>query len=224
MHLFCPQCGKHIDVSIEEIENLQGHLVCPQCLEAIEVEMKNKELEVTFDDKPDLIENNEAGTTLDNPPEMPKTTGSAAKPPVPPLPQQPADAKIQPKTQVSHVDDVMRYCKHCGTFLREGANFCPKCGKFVRVAVSTQQPSQQAQRQQFNRAPQHSSYTARNTNQQYKPPMANNSHRQTGTRKQNKNGKSAFSIFSISGCLTITIIIVALFFIAYIVMGIHLEG
>ena len=38
MHIFCPNCGKHIDVSIQEIEKLEGHYVCPQCLIEIDLE------------------------------------------------------------------------------------------------------------------------------------------------------------------------------------------
>ena len=42
--------------------------------------------------------------------------------------------------------------------------------------------------------------------------------------KKNDKGMSKYSIYSIGGCLTLTIIAVAIFFIAYIVMGINLEG
>ena len=220
MHLFCPECGKHIDVSIEEIENLQGHLVCPQCLEAIEVEVKNKELEVTFDDNNDLPKQDEAATMHNSPPAIPPMPTTNSQPTAPPLPQ----PKAETKQQVTHVDDVMRYCKHCGTFLREGANFCPKCGKFVRVAVNSQNQRPQATRQQYSRPQQYSAPSSRNTNQQYTPSMATNSRKPTGNRRQDKKGNKPFSIFSIGGCLTITIIAVALFFIAYIVMGIRLEG
>ena len=38
MHIFCPNCGKHIDVSIKEIERLEGHYLCPQCLVDIDLE------------------------------------------------------------------------------------------------------------------------------------------------------------------------------------------
>jgi hypothetical protein len=54
--------------------------------------------------------------------------------------------------------------------------------------------------------------------------MATNSRKITGKNRKNNNSDSKFSIHSTSGCLIITLIAVALFFIAYVIMGINLEG
>ena len=46
-------------------------------------------------------------------------------------------------------------------------------------------------------------------------------------KKPSKTGgdkSSPSGIYSLGGCLTLTIIVVAIFFILYIVWGIHLEG
>lgn len=138
MHIFCTECGKHIDVSLDELENQEGHLVCPQCLAEIDVDVDLFKSSTTAEPMSDNTSNampppppvgSNKSATVTVPPPPPVTTSRPAMVP-PPIPKPPA-----------HVDDVMRYCKHCGAFLREGVNFCPKCGKFVRVTPPTYKPA-----------------------------------------------------------------------------------
>lgn len=215
MHLFCPACGKHIDVSIEEIENLQGQLVCPQCLESIEVNMPSKDS--SNDDSVDIYN---VGSDDNVPPHYSSTTPPASEqikaPPLPPS----TTAQAQPPSVPKHTDAVMRYCKKCGAFLREGANFCPKCGSFVKVVPPPHRPAQTAP------PPYRTTTPSTNIQPSTSRHMATSSRKNTHSSKnfkQNSNNNK-FSIYSTSGCFIITLIAVAIFFIAYIVMGINLEG
>lgn len=218
MHLFCPACGKHIDVSIEEIENLQGHLVCPQCLESIDVDVPDKELGCDVPmpgltdaaiEASDSVARQEQPAARQEQPAAPQAELSQVAPPPMPKPQQ------QPQ-QPQHVDSVLRYCKRCGAFLREGANFCPKCGTFVKVVPTPRRTAAATPPPYRTPTPSYQPSTPRN--------MASTTRKPT-IRKNKKAGESSkFSIYTPGGCFIITIIAVAIFFIAYIVMGINLEG
>lgn len=139
MHIFCTECGKHIDVSLDELENQEGHLVCPQCLAEIDVDVDLFKSSTT-------TEPTSGSTSNVMPPPPPVTANKpanvAAGPPPPPITaNKPAIVPPPVPQRPMHVDDVMRYCKNCGAFLREGVNFCPKCGKYVRVAPPSYRPS-----------------------------------------------------------------------------------
>lgn len=218
MHIFCPTCGKHIDVSISEIEKLEGHYVCPQCLSEINLEGFEQRIE-----DQSYLEDEELGQ--DNyAPEGEKVPTSDASP------NTDVKAAAQPPTykpaQQQHRDDVMRYCKNCGTFLRQGVNFCPRCGNFVKIAP----PSYQSSKAQTNtRPPQYTRTRATNpqTNDpqnRVRPPMASNTRRPTKTIRKADDKNQPKGIFSIAGCLTFTVIVVAVFFIAYIILGINSDG
>ncbi len=244
MNIFCTECGKHIDVSLEELENQNGHLVCPQCLAEIDVDSN------LFNGKDTVMPNsNENDTTSSQqtssytkPPALPSAPPSVATPQA----EQPP-AGNSPSRQ-PHIDDVMRYCKHCGAFLREGVNFCPKCGKYVRV--SPPPPSsphltpaqQQAAKLRANTPP--ANHVPANKQSTYKPPqqptyqnavrhqrnpinsVRNDARRRTSTiSSTGKKGTwlSKFDFLSLGGCLTITLITVALFFIIYIIIGVTSE-
>ena len=200
---------------MQEIENLNGQLVCPQCLASISFDI-NSHKEPTPTEFNSTQESQPVAPTATEPEQVsyPKQATSAIE-------NKKATPPAQPASQEQHVDDVMRYCKRCGAFLKEGANFCPKCGNFVKVAPPRYQPQPKAQ--QATTPPpyqrQQSHYYNTNTQQ----PMANRKPLSTRRVKPSSSDKSKFSIYSIGGCLTITIITVAIFFIAYIVMGINLE-
>lgn len=220
MHIFCPECGKHIDVSLEELENQEGHLVCPQCLASIDVDVNlfnGSSQQSTMDVSETTVdeEKGDSDDTLDDslPPEIPKQT----IPPAPPVPKRPPEIPQQPP----HIDDVMRYCKQCGAFLREGANFCPRCGKYVRVI-----PPSFKQQQATTRTVTPPSPPTQTLNQShYKPPTTvplpqRNTYSRNSSRNSNKKGSSSkFSIFTLGGCLTFTLVVVALFFIIYVVLA-----
>ncbi len=226
MHIFCTECGKHIDVSLEELENQEGHLVCPQCLAEIDVD---KEL---FNGKADpLPKNDQSGddtpatrqvpSNLATPPELPATPPPIATPQA----QHSTAASTPPPVKPQHIDDVLRYCKHCGAFLKEGVNFCPKCGKYVRVSPpgSTMPPARRtpANSQSTYHPPQAPSHQASQVKQQRT--SRTGAQRRTTRSKNNGSSTSKFSLLSITGCLTATIIAVALFFIIYIIIGVNYE-
>ncbi|MBR5030517.1 MAG: zinc ribbon domain-containing protein [Muribaculaceae bacterium] len=218
MHIFCPECGKHIDVSLEELENQEGHLVCPQCLASIDVDVNlfngNSPQSSTDVSETTIDVSNDNNDSQENllPPELPKQT----MPPAPPVSKKPPEPPQQPP----HIDDVMRYCKQCGAFLKEGANFCPRCGKYVRVIP----PS--FKQQATTRTVTPPSHPRQTLNQSpYKPPTTvplpqRNTYSRNSSRNNNKkNSGSKFSIFTLGGCLTFTLVTVALFFIIYIVLA-----
>lgn len=248
MHIFCTKCGKHIDVSLEELENQNGHLVCPQCLAEIDVDVE------LFNFNASSVpneENNEEDTTV-APPQQ-QEPPSHAKPPVLPVAAHTGDTHQAQSTtgsgtttvQPPHIDDVMRYCKHCGAFLREGVNFCPKCGKYVRVTPPppiVKPPLTPAQQQaaQLRASTPPVKHVHTNKKSTYKPPQGPpyqntsmgqqrnplNSVRNSGNRRSSKNSdskRSKFSIHSIGGCLTLTVVAVAIFFIIYIIIGVNFE-
>lgn len=241
MHIFCTECGKHIDVSLEELENQSGHLVCPQCLAEIDVDVdlfNGNETDVPIIEDDTVMPANQQGPTGTPTPPPPPT--QQVQPTPPQLPQQPPQIPqpAQPPQVPSHIDDVMRYCKHCGAFLKEGVNFCPKCGKYVRVSapVNLKPPMTPAQQEAaklrvktppVQRMPQNnqSSYrTPQGPRYQATPVKQRNpinSTRNGAKRRTNSssNSGSKFSILSLGGCLTFTIIAVALFFIIYIIIG-----
>ena len=235
MHIFCPECGKHIDVSLEELENQEGHLVCPQCLAEIDVDQNlfnGKATDVlTNDEKP--------ATPSPQPPSLPTPPALPSTPPPISTQQAKQPQTSTPPAQPPHIDDVLRYCKHCGAFLREGVNFCPKCGKYVRVSAPPPKPSltpaqQEAARLRANTQP--ARQVPQNKQSTYKPPQQStyqsptvkqqrysNSSRNSRNTSNNGSKPSKFSILSVSGCLTATIVAVALFFIIYIIIGVTYE-
>lgn len=225
MHIFCSQCGKHIDVSIEEIENLEGHLVCPQCLASIDVDVKGKAID--FHDKEVTIGNGE-GDSIEPPAASVPPASPAQEPAVPASPA--SKAQVTPPAmpaQPAHVDSVLRYCKQCGAFLREGANFCPKCGTWVRVAppqyrgVASSSPPSYRQRQSATVASGQQASQPVN----YSQPSNMSPKRNTKTSSKSRDNNNRQSgIMSIAGCLTLTVIAVAVFFIIYIIWGVNVEG
>lgn len=206
---------------MQEIENLNGQLVCPQCLASISFDINShKEPKIAeFDAQHEKQENQPAepaGTEQEQVSYTKEVPPAIEKKKI--TPQAPT---TQPATQPQHVDDVIRYCKRCGAFLKEGANFCPKCGNFVKVAPPRYQPQPKAQ--QVTTPPPYPRQQSHYYNTNSQRPMANRKPLSTRRVKPSNTDKSKFSIYSIGGCLTITIITVAIFFIAYIVMGINLE-
>lgn len=234
MHIFCPECGKHIDVSLEELENQNGHLVCPQCLAEIDVDQN------LFNGKDTTMPTNDenAATPSQQPPSLPTPPALPSTPPPVAMPQAEQPRAVTPPAQPPHIDDVMRYCKHCGAFLKEGVNFCPKCGKYVRVTAPPPKPSltpaqQQAARLRAGTTP--ARQVLQNKQSTYKPPQQSTyqsptvkqqrtSYSARNSRNSSKGSKpSKFSILSLGGCLTVTIVAVALFFIIYIIIGVTYE-
>ena len=258
MHIYCTECGKHIDVSLEELENQEGHLVCPQCLAEIDVDVN------LFNGNPPAMPSMpHIDNTVDN--SVDNFTGTTeqqlpppAKPPLMPTAEHattaPTAATTAPTAATTpslppHIDDVMRYCKHCGAFLREGVNFCPKCGKYVRVTAppSTSRPpltpaQQEAARLRASTPPvrripanKHSTYTPpqaptfQDTHMRQQQHTPINPARYSGNRRSNATGKgsttkrSKFNFHSIGGCLTLTVVAVAIFFIIYIIIGVNCD-
>lgn len=230
MHIFCTKCGKHIDVSLEELENQSGHLVCPQCLAEIDVDVD------LFNGKVPAMPSDEG---LDVTPSQQEPPSCTTPPPIPPTESthqaETTTASTPPDYTPAAIDDVMRYCKHCGAFLKEGVNFCPKCGKYVRVTPPTPKPpltpaqkaaaklrattppahQVPANSQSSHKPPKEPTYQASTVRQQ--PTSRYGAQRRTTTSKNKTSSK--FSIHSIGGCLTLTIVAVALFFIIYIIIG-----
>ena len=235
MHIFCPHCGKHIDVSTSEIEKLEGHYVCPQCLYDIELEgFEQEEPKVEpldldsgqpkTEKKPENIDSQNPAPSSTSPNPSPSgntgtstntstSTTSVTNPPTynrPTAPQRP-----QP------VDNVMRYCKYCGAFLRQGVNFCPKCGRYAKVMPPNYRPQQTGNN---NRANQQQGYRQQqppvDPRNRVRQPMASKTRTPGKSKVKPRDNKSWDSgIFSIMGCLTFTIIVVAIFFIIYIING-----
>ena len=222
-------------MSLEELENQSGHLVCPQCLAEIDVDpdlFNAKAPAVPSDDTTAALATREQAQPSHTPPAMPPTPrqpeakpGATTPPPHQPLP---------------HIDDVMRYCKHCGAFLKEGVNFCPKCGKYVRVTAPPPKPSLTAAQQEAAKlrastpparrvpANKHSTYIPPQYPPHHTSPVkqqqsSRNGNRRRAASKSTGSSPSRFSIHSIGGCLTLTIVAVALFFIIYIIIGAHYE-
>lgn len=195
--------------------------MCPQCLASIDVDVDlfngnnpQRPIDPVNIDDPIAVDDTNDSSTEPELPDLPQP----ATPPTPPSPP----VTTQPAEQPSHVDDVMRYCRHCGAFLREGINFCPRCGKYVRVAPPSYKPprpsaagahASQATSQSINKLPPPNPSTT-------VPPR--NTPRKSSNSKKISSG-SKFSIYSVSGCLTLTLVAVALFFIIYIVMAITLK-
>lgn len=242
MHIFCTKCGKHIDVSLEELENQSGHLVCPQCLAEIDVDVdlfNGNAPAMPGGDFDDLIV-----TPCDQGQQKPPANSKS-----PTMPTEAATGETPPTesstaaSQLTHIDDVMRYCKQCGTFLKEGVNFCPKCGKYVRVIAPPHfnQPLTPAQQEAAKLRASTTPVKRIPANKQsnYKPPQdptlqdtpmghqqrnplksVRNSGKRRNTSSKNKGSWfSKFDILSIGGCLTITVVAVVLFFIIYILFA-----
>lgn len=226
VHIFCPNCGKHIDVSISEIEKLEGHYVCPQCLSEINLEGFEQHIEnQSYLDDEELGQDNYA-------PKAEGESGEERNAPTSDAPVNPdGKATAQPPTykpsQPQHRDDVMRYCKNCGTFLRQGVNFCPRCGSYVKIVAP---PSYQGSKTPTNtRPPQYSRTRVANPQTQdprnrVRPPMASSTRKPTKSPRKTDDKNQPKGIFSIAGCLTFTVIIVAIFFIVYILLGINSDG
>jgi len=229
MHIFCTKCGKHIDVSLEELENQRGHLVCPQCLAEIDVDVDlfNDDATVVPEEKqPTQAQQYQQQNT---PPAY-----SSQRPPQFRDNNQTAD-KQPDNRQNYHVDDVMRYCKQCGTFLKEGVNFCPKCGKYVRVAPpslkSQATPAQQAAAiLRANTPPVHK--VPANKQPKYRQPQEADyqampaKHRNSSSARASRNRQNrknswlpSFDIMSLKGCLITTVVVVAVFFIIYMLFA-----
>lgn len=233
MHIFCPNCGKHIDVSASEIEKLEGHYVCPQCLS--EINLEGFEHDDHYKDYiDDDIDQQDYASQSQEVPELPKEdTGAqqavkpASKPTTPPLSR---NQHTPTTAQQGATDQVLRYCKKCGAFLRQGVSYCPKCGNYVKVApptyrgttTSTTAPAASRPLNRGNNASTQSPYPRNRQNN----PMSNKSRSSSSSRKANNStGQEASrGIFSIAGCLTFTIIVVALFFILYIIFGVNNDG
>lgn len=227
VHIFCPNCGKHIDVSTAEIERLEGHYVCPQCLVDIDLDgfeqaAANADYVLDDEDQQRTVAQQQEALAASKQP----ASGEQ------PSPQPSNSASIQPPAYKApspqHADDVLRYCKNCGTFLRQGVNFCPKCGKYVKVTPPTYQSTSPA----TNRPPSYSRSTSSNYSRpndqrnSVRKPMATKTRKTTpSTRKQSGdlNGRPK-GILSIAGCLTFTVIVVAIFIILYILLGSHVDG
>ena len=131
MHIFCPNCGKHIDVSIKEIERLEGHYLCPQCLVDIDLEgfeQNTRDFDYQDYDNEETAQSQPAPSvkSVPEPETRPTATPPAYKAPEPAAP-----------APAPHKDDVIRYCKRCGAFLRQGVSYCPKCGNYVKVKPPT---------------------------------------------------------------------------------------
>lgn len=233
MHIFCPNCGKHIDVSASEIEKLEGHYVCPQCLS--EINLEGFEHDDHYKDYiDDDIDQQDYASQSQEVPELPKEdTGArqAVKPASNPTTPPPSRNQHAPTTaQQGATDQVLRYCKKCGAFLRQGVSYCPKCGNYVKVApptyrgttTSTTAPAASRPLNRGNNASTQSPYPRNRQNN----PMSNKSRSSSSSRKANNStGQEASrGIFSIAGCLTFTIIVVALFFILYIIFGVNNDG
>lgn len=233
MHIFCPNCGKHIDVSASEIEKLEGHYVCPQCLS--EINLEGFEHDDHYKDYiDDDIDQQDYASQSQEVPELPKEdTGArqAVKPASKPTTPPPSRNQHTPTTaQQGATDQVLRYCKKCGAFLRQGVSYCPKCGNYVKVApptyrgttTSTTAPAASRPLNRGNNASNQSPYPRNRQNN----PMSNKSRSSSSSRKANNStGQEASrGIFSIAGCLTFTIIVVALFFILYIIFGVNNDG
>lgn len=222
MHIFCPHCGKHIDVSTSEIEKLEGHYVCPQCLYDIELdgfEQDVPDLEPLDDEEneqqPSLGFNDDGKS---NAQQQALTTSTETKPAVVP----PA---YKPASQPQPADDVMRYCKFCGAFLRQGVNFCPKCGRYAKVVPPSYRGNNSAAAQgnrnnAFNQQQGYRQQQPVDQRNRVRQPMASKTRTPGKSKVKTPNNKSWDSgIFSIMGCLTFTIIVVAIFFIIYIFNG-----
>ncbi len=233
MHIFCPNCGKHIDVSASEIEKLEGHYVCPQCLSEINLEGFEHD-DHYMDYIEDDIDQQDYASQSQEVPELPKEdTGAqqavkpASKPTTPPSSR---NQHTPTTAQQGATDQVLRYCKKCGAFLRQGVSYCPKCGNYVKVApptyrgttTSTTAPAASRPLNRGNNASTQSPYPRNRQNN----PMSNKSRSSSSSRKANNStGQEASrGIFSIAGCLTFTIIVVALFFILYIIFGVNNDG
>lgn len=205
--------------------------MCPQCLAEIDVDQNlfnGKATDVlTNDEKP--------ATPSPQPPSLPTPPALPSTPPPISTQQAKQPQTSTPPAQPPHIDDVLRYCKHCGAFLREGVNFCPKCGKYVRVSAPPPKPAQQeAARLRANTQP--ARQVPQNKQSTYKPPQQStyqsptvkqqrysNSSRNSRNTSNNGSKPSKFSILSVSGCLSATIVAVALFFIIYIIIGVTYE-
>ncbi|MBR5640184.1 MAG: hypothetical protein IKW83_10735 [Muribaculaceae bacterium] len=242
MHIFCTKCGKHIDVSLEELENQSGHLVCPQCLAEIDVDVdlfNGNAPAMPSSDYDDIT----ITPDLQEPPKYSKQSAISSASHTGETHQteytNTANSTIEQAN--SHIDDVMRFCKQCGTFLKEGVNFCPKCGKYVRVSPpSFKQPMTAAQqeaaklrattqpvrripanKQSTYKPPQEPNYQAASVKQQRTPinSVRNGARRRTASSNKNSSWLSKFDILSLGGCITVTVVAVALFFIIYVIIG-----
>lgn len=232
MHIFCTKCGKHIDVSLEELENQSGHLVCPQCLAEIDVDVdlfNGKAPAMPSDDSHAITPSQQVPPSYTTPPPIPPTESTHQA--------KTTTASTPPDYTPASIDDVMRYCKHCGAFLKEGVNFCPKCGKYVRITPPNPKPQLTAAQkeaaklrasipparrvpanyQSTHKPPKEPTYQASTVRQQ--PTSRYGAQRRTTSSNSKNKTSSKFSIHSIGGCLTLTIVAVALFFIIYIIIG-----
>ena len=232
MHIFCPHCGKHIDISTSEIEKLEGHYVCPQCLYDIELEgfePGEPEIEPLDVDsmQQELDNKNQAPTAGSN---VPSSSG-----PVPSPSPSPSGSTSTSATSVTNpptynrptapqrsqpVDNVMRYCKYCGAFLRQGVNFCPKCGRYAKVIPPNYRPQHAGNNNAANQQQVYRQQQPVDQRNRVRQPMASKTRKPGKSKVKTPDNKSWDSgIFSIMGCLTFTIIVVAIFFIIYIFNG-----
>lgn len=233
MHIFCPNCGKHIDVSVSEIEKLEGQYVCPQCLSEINLEgFEHDDDYMDYID--DDIDQQDYAPQSQEVPELPKEGTGTQQADMPSskstTPPQSHNQHAPTTAQQGATDQVLRYCKKCGAFLRQGVSYCPKCGNYVKVApptyrgtTSTTAPSAYRSQSRSNNVSNQSTYPRNRQNN----PMSNNPRKPSSSSRKTNNGtgkEASRGIFSIAGCLTFTIIVVALFFILYIIIGVNNDG
>ena len=215
--------------------------MCPQCLAEIDVDVD------LFDDKAPKTQQkfNDSSRSSDTPPlyngVRNNTSTSASHQPNTQEETFDSRDKVQQLNE-SGVDDVIRYCKQCGAFLKEGVNFCPKCGKYVRVSPPSFKPHQQMTEAQKAAAKIRATTTPvkrvpTNIQSKYKQPQdptyqamparqgqhtTNSRFKASTSRRANSAKKnswlSKFDILSVKGCLIASVVVVILFFIIYFIL------
>ena len=143
------------------------------------------------------------------------TVAPATSRSIPPTYKSPA-----PPQMPQPVDNVMRYCKYCGAFLRQGVSYCPKCGRYAKVIPPTYRPQQAVTRNASYQQPVYRQQQPADSRNRVRQPMASKTRTPGKSKVKPRDNKTWDSgIFSIMGCLTFTIIVVAIFFIIYILNG-----
>lgn len=203
--------------------------MCPQCLYDIELEgFEQEEPEI---EPLDLDSGQQEPESIDFQAPAPGTSVPSSPGPSP----SPSGNTSPSATSVSNpptyngptvsqrpqpVDNVMRYCKYCGAFLRQGVNFCPKCGRYAKVIPPNYRPQQAGNINQANQQQGYRQQQPVDPRNRVRQPMASKTRTPGKSKVKPRDNKSWDSgIFSIMGCLTFTIIVVAIFFIIYILNG-----
>ena len=199
--------------------------MCPQCLSEIDLEgfEQNAADFDYFDDE--AQQDGYVKDPVQQEPSQPAASDNGASTATT-WAQPPAYKPTASNDNQQYRDDVMRYCKNCGTFLRKGINYCPKCGKYVKV----QPPAYQGPRTPLpsphsHPSPLPSHPSSGNYNYDYRnrvrQPMASSTRKPSKSNRNRSDNETPKGIFSIGGCITFTIIVVAIFFIVYILLGDH---